>query len=204
MVGTNYKNITISGLPGVGSSTLGKMLTEKLGWDYFSGGDFMRSYAIEKGLFDSKDTTHHSSTIYADDFDREVDYGMRARMKKEKWRLYDSWLSGFLAQGVPKTLKILMTCSEDTVRVDRLANRDNMTISDAKKHIFEREKENLAKWQRIYAKEWEEWVVNPGTLDENQRIYFWRPELYDLVIDTFQLSKEEVLKKSLEKIKSNS
>lgn len=203
MVG-KYRNITISGLPGVGSSTLGKMLTNKLGLKYFSGGDFMRSYAIKRGLFDGKKKTHHFATAYEDDFDREVDYGMRERMQKHTGRLYDSWLSGFLAQGVPKTLKILMKCSEDAVRVDRLANRDNITITEAKEHIFKREEENLRKWQNMYKKEWKEWVVNPGTISGKEEIYFWRPELYDLVIDTFQLSKEEVLKKAIEEITSNS
>lgn len=197
-----YCNITISGLLGVGSSTLGKMLSEELGWKYHSGGDFMRAYAIKQGLFDARNTTHHSATVYDDDFDRKVDYGMRKEIEQEKDRIYDSWLSGFLAQQIGGTLKILMICSNDVVRVDRLANRDGLTIKEAKKHIFERERLNLQKWARMYEKEWNEWVVNPGTLSGSDEIYFWRPELYDLIIDTFRLSKGEMLEvamNSLEK-----
>jgi cytidylate kinase len=47
-----YTNITISGLPGCGSTTLLKGLKEALqfdGWKGFSGGEFMREYAKEKG-----------------------------------------------------------------------------------------------------------------------------------------------------------
>jgi len=50
-----YQNITISGLPGNGSTTLLNTLREALkeeGWKGFSGGEFMRNYALEKGLFD--------------------------------------------------------------------------------------------------------------------------------------------------------
>ncbi len=197
----SYRNITISGLPGVGSSTLGKLLRDKLGWDYFSGGEFMRAYAIEKGLFDPNQTSHHDATVYSEDFDRQVDYGMREKMMKEDQRIYDSWLSGFLAQGVDGVLKVLLICSDDAVRVDRVANRDGISISEAKKHVFEREKKNLVKWQRMYAKEWGEWVVNRGVLSKSEEIYFWRPELYDLVIDTFKLSREEVLNEVLKKLK---
>lgn len=154
----------------------------------------MRAYAIEQGLFDANNTTHHAATVYDDNFDRKVDYGMREEMRREKDKIYDSWLSGFLAQQIDSTLKILMTCSDDAVRVDRLANRDDLTINEAKKHIFEREKLNLQKWARMYEKEWNEWVINPGTLSKSDEIYFWRPELYDLVIDTFRLSRGEVLK----------
>ena len=47
-----YKNITISGLPGAGSTTLLFRLKKELdfeGWKGFSGGEFMRTYAEEKG-----------------------------------------------------------------------------------------------------------------------------------------------------------
>lgn len=192
-----YKNVAISGLPGAGSTTLGRLLAEELKWEHFSGGDFMRQYAIEQGVFDPENKAHHDATVYDDDFDRKVDYGMREGMKEEEGKIYDSWLSGFLAQGIESTLKILMICSEDMVRVDRLANRDDITIAQAKRHIFEREQKNLKKWQRMYKDEWKKWVVDEGTLPESAEIYFWRPELYDLVIDSFRLSKEEVLKVAL-------
>lgn len=198
-----YRNISVSGLPGAGSTTLGKHLAEQLHFKYYSGGDFMRAYAIEKGYFDPKKTVHHSATVYPDDFDRQVDYGVRERMGNSEGCVYESWLSGFLAQQVPGTFKILVYCSDDAVRVDRIANRDDITIQEAKEHIFAREEKNLAKWVAMYGKEWEEWVVKPGTLAAKEPIYFWRPELYDLSIDTFKLGKEETLEKALSMIAQN-
>ena len=196
-VATKYKNVTISGLPGAGSTTLGKHLAKHLGFHFHSGGDFMRKYAIDNGYFDPKKSVHHLATAYPDDFDRKVDYEMRNNLFHKSGYLYESWLSGFLAQQVPDTFKILIICSDDAVRVDRIANRDDVSIEQAKAHIFTREQKNLEKWIQMYSKEWEEWVINPKTLPIGTPIYFWRAELYDLVIDTFHLGKEETLEQAI-------
>ena len=124
----------------------------------------------------------------------------------ETWRLIkkgnvlDSWLSGFFAQGAPSTLKVLVICSQDAVRVDRVVNRDDVTIEDAKHHIFDREKKNLENWSKYYAKEWQEWVVDRNKADKDVPVYFWYPQLYDLVLDTFSLSSDQTLEQVLEKL----
>jgi cytidylate kinase len=203
IIQTKYKNITISGLPGAGSTTLGKHLAKHLGYKYFSGGDWMRSYAISNNLFDANSTVHHDQSIIQDEIDRQMDHGMRDKMIQESGCVYESWLSGFLAQQVEGTLKILVYCSDDAVRVDRIANRDDISINDAKEHIFAREDRNLKKWAKMYSGEWQDWVVKPGTLGKDEPIYFWRSELYDLAIDTYRLGKEETLEKALEVIAQN-
>lgn len=198
-----YKNITISGLPGCGSTTLLAMLKEELkfeGWKGFSGGEFMRAYAAEKGLFDASKDVHHDATAYSDDFDRQVDMGMREKLSTQSKWILESWLSGFMAQNVEGTLKVLMICSDDAVRVDRIINRDNITVSEAKEHLHQRYMNNLTKWSRMYGKEWKEWVVNSGKVSPNDPIDFWRPELYDLVIDTYSTNKEQTLKRVLNAI----
>lgn len=198
--GLRYKNITISGLPAAGSSTLGKALAKVLGWQYFSGGDFMRVYAIEKGYFDKDNHFHHDATVYGDDFDKKVDFGMRETLEKKSGKILDAWLSGFMAQGVDKVLKILVFCSQDAVRVDRLVNRDRVTVEKAKDHIFTRQSKNVTKWQRVYNKEWQKWVVKKGVIPKEKEIWFWYPQLYDLAIDTYKYSKEETLKLALDKL----
>ena len=92
---SKFRNVTIAGLPGAGSSTLGINLAKAIGWEYFSGGDFMREYAIAKGLFDKNNQMHHPATVYSDDFDRQVDYSIRERLVKDNGLIVDSWLSGF-------------------------------------------------------------------------------------------------------------
>jgi len=185
-------------LPGAGSTTLGKHLAKHLDFHYHSGGDFMRQYAIDNGYFDPTQSVHHAATAYPDDFDRKVDYQMRDNIFQKRGYVYESWLSGFLAQGASNTLKILVFCSDDAVRVDRIANRDDISISEAKEHIFAREQKNLEKWIKMYASEWKEWVVDAKTMSSSDPIYFWNPSLYDVAIDTFRLGKEDTLEKALE------
>lgn len=150
----------------------------------------MRAYALEKKLFNPSAGEHHDSTHYEDDFDRKVDMGMRETLEKRENYILESWLSGFLAQQVPGVLKVLLTC-QDSLRVDRIVNRDDIPVSEAKKHIFERENNNRQKWARMYRDQWAQWVVTPETMTADQPIDFWHPNLYDLVIDTYSHSKEE-------------
>ena len=201
---STYHNITISGLPGSGTTTLLRKLKDELqfdGWKGFSGGEFMRSYAAEKGLYDVSKSLHHDATVYNEDFDRQVDLGMREKLRTEEKWILEAWLSGFFAQGVPNVLKVLVICSDDAVRVDRIVNRDMIDVEEAKTHIHERKQKNLEKWARIYKAEWDKWVVEAGTLKASDPIDFWHPDLYDLVIDTFSHNHQETLDLVLNAIK---
>lgn len=160
----------------------------------------MRSYAIKQGLFDPKTKTHHSATVYNDGFDRQVDFGMRNDLKTKTNQILESWLSGFIAQQIKSTLKIMLFCKDKSVLVDRITNRDNITTKEAKHHIFDRKKKNTDKWKRMYKNEWQKWVIKPGTINKSKPIWFWYPELFDLTIDTYKYSKQETLKLALEKL----
>lgn len=204
LAGYDYHNITISGLPGCGSTTMLNGLRNelvKLGWRGFSGGEFMRMYATERGLWDKNNDEHHNATVYSDDFDREVDFGVREKLTDEKQWIIESWLSGFMAQNVPNVLKILMVCSSDEVRIDRVVNRDEITVAQAKKNTLERYQKNLEKWTRMYRNQWEEWVVATGKMKASETIDFWHPNLYDLVIDTYGINQDQSLKLVLKKLR---
>jgi cytidylate kinase len=205
MTNYKYKNITISGLPGSGTTTLLNLLKEELkfdGWTGFSGGEFMRQYAVEKGLYDDKNKIHHDATAYGEEFDRKIDLGIREKLQtQEKW-LIESWLSGFMAQGLPSILKILVVCSEDAVRVDRIVNRDEVSVAEAKRHITQRYETNLKKWSSMYADQWRQWVVERDLATPDEKIDFWKPGLYDLVIDTYSHNKQQALKVALDEIRA--
>lgn len=182
------------------------MLKEELqfdGWKGFSGGEFMRAYAAEKGLFDGNQKIHHDASHYEEEFDRKVDMGMREKLEQEKGWILESWLSGFAAQGVPGVLKILVTCSDDSVRVDRIVNRDEVSVKEAKKHLHERYMNNFTKWQRMYKSEWDKWVVSTGVRSAGDPIDFWHPSLYDLVIDTYSHNQQESLQIVMDALKKD-
>lgn len=199
-----YKNVTISGLPGGGSTTLLKALREHLefdGWRGFSGGEFMRQYALEHGSFEEQSGLHHDASHYSDDFDRAVDMDMRGKLaSQDKW-IIESWLSGFLAQRLDGVLKVLVHCSDNAVRVDRIVNRDSVTADQALENMHKRYETNYAKWSRMYKAEWQEWVVENGIAKPEEKINFWKPELYDLVIDTYSTNQAQTLQKVLDRLK---
>lgn len=160
----------------------------------------MRSYALELGKFQEKSGIHHDSSHYDEDFDRQVDMSMRQKLTSEKHWILESWLSGFMAQGVPGVLKVLVYCSDDAVRIDRIVNRDNVTVEEAKGNIQKRTHNNISKWSRMYAKEWTEWVVQKGRATTGEPINFWKESLYDVCIDTYSTNKEETLQTVLRNI----
>lgn len=177
-----YKNISISGKIAVGSTTLYKRLKEVLqpkGWSFFSGGEYMREYAIKHKLIDQYESTHHAATVYSDQVDTEFDAMVAKKLKDENHLAVESDLAGFFSRENSNVLRILLVC-DDKLRIDRLVNRENMTIEEAKEHIKKREEENLSKWKRLYG-------------EHN----FWDPSYYNLIIDTFKNSPKETLKQVL-------
>lgn len=174
-----YSSIAISGRPGAGRSTLLKNLKTclaPLGWEIFSGGDWARKFAIASGKHNANDPTHHKATDYSDDIDKQIDADMRSKLSDpEVHMVVESWIAGWNMRGLPHVLKVLLMC-DDALRIDRVVNRDNITVEQAKTHLFEREEANLGKWQRMY-----------GVSD------FWDPKYYDLVINTYSHGPTETL-----------
>ncbi len=174
-----YSSIAISGRPGAGRSTLLKNLipiVKPLGWEIFSGGDWARQFAIKSGSHDANDPKHHKATDYGDDVDFQIDQALRKKISDPAVHMaVESWIAGWNARELKHVLKVLLMC-DDALRIDRVVNRDNITVDDAKKHLFTREDANVGKWKRLY-----------GTDD------FWDPKYYDLVINTYSHGPTETL-----------
>lgn len=166
-----YSSVAISGRPGAGRSTLLKNLRpslEPFGWEFFSGGEWSRQYSIKLGKHDPNDPKHHLATDYGDEIDYQIDQALREKIASSKTHMaVESWIAGWNARGFSHVLKVLLMC-DDSLRIDRIVNRDNATVEEAKKHLWEREEANIGKWKRLY-----------GTDD------FWDPKHYDLVINTY-------------------
>jgi len=170
---SKYKNITISGLVCTGTTTLSKLLAEKLNWSRHSSGEMFRDYCLEHNL------PIEQTSLRPDSITLEIDSMVKEKLQKESNMIMEGWLTGFLAREVPGVFKILLVC-DAALRIDRLVNRDGMTVEQAKEHTEVREAENFKKWQRIYK------VAD-----------FWDPKHFDLTIDTYASSKEETLNNTL-------
>lgn len=174
-----YRLITISGKIAVGTTTLTRNLVNTLGWKHINIGAIQREYDRKLSLHENK----NGALLRTDYHEKKVDSRTEELLKTEKKIIYEAWLSGFFARNYKDILKVLLICSHDDIRVDRVANRDNVSVKQAKHWIKQREEENIDKWQKLYG-------------DFN----FWDHKYFDLVIDTYKTGPLETLGKVLDKI----
>jgi len=174
-----YSSVAISGQPGAGRTTLLANLKSylvPLGWEFFSGGDWSRQFSVKAGKKDSNDPTHHLATDYGEDVDYQIDTEMRKKLSNPQTHVaIESWIAGWNMRGFSHVLKVILLC-DGALRIDRIVNRDNITVEAAKKHLRERESANLGKWKKMYK------------TDD-----FWDPKHYDLIIDTYSHAPRETL-----------
>lgn len=176
---SKYNAITISGKIAVGTTTLAKNIQSTLGWKYVNTGAIQREYDRKKG----NNENAQGALSRTDEHEREMDAMTVEMLKKEKNIIYEAWLAGFMAKDIKGVLKVLVICSEYAVRVDRVVNREKITVDDAKLWMKQREEENIPTWQRLY-----------GDFD------FWDPKYYDIVIDTYKTGPMESLGVVLDKL----
>ncbi|NTU46314.1 hypothetical protein HGA88_01680 [Candidatus Roizmanbacteria bacterium] len=173
-----YDNIAISGGIGVGTTTLMSNLRpylEPYGWKLESMGQFIRGIMNEFVM--------PTATLVTEEFDREIEKKQHDIFEQETHRVIESWLAGFMARDLPKTLKILVVCSNEAIRIDRVVNRDKVTVDEAKQNIRVREEENFKKWRQVYG-------------DFN----FFDPNFFDLIVDTYSVGPIETVGKVLDKL----
>jgi len=176
---SKYRLITISGKVAVGTTTLTKNLVRTLGWKHINIGAVQRQFDQKHKINENK----QGALSRTDDHEKEIDAITERMLKAEKEIIYEAWLAGFFARTYKDVLKVLLICSHDDIRVDRVANRDNVTVEQAKHWIKQREEENTIKWKKLY-----------GDYD------FWNPKYFNLVIDTYNSGPMETLGKVLDKI----
>lgn len=171
-----YDNITISGGIAVGKNTLKDNLARHLepeGWKVTSGGQLLREF--------TREFINPKASLADDAFHNALDNRTRDLLTSDQHYVIEAWLAGFIARELNNTLRVLLVCHNDALRIDRVANRDNITIDEAKRYIRDREEDNFSEWKRLYG-------------DYN----FWDPKYYHLVIDTYENGPQETMGKVLE------
>jgi cytidylate kinase len=169
--------ITISGLHGTGKSTIAKLIAEKLKIQYYSTGQIFRDFAQEMNM------TLEEFTKYVEenpDIDKKLDNKIIDIAHKGNI-IIDSQLSGHILKTIAD-FKILLICSLET-RIKRMADRDDNNYEEKVKETMIREKSELERFKRLYNID----LNNQEELDQ----------LYDLIIDTENLTIEDILNKIL-------
>jgi cytidylate kinase len=173
--------LTISGFHGTGKSTIGKLIAEFLGITYYSTGEAFRELAKEKEM------TLAEFTEYVEnhpEVDLELDDKIVEIAKKDNI-IIDSQLSGFLLKDTAD-FKIHLVCPID-IRVKRMAGRDQASYKKKLKETTLREKSELKRFKKLYNID----LNNIKNVNET----------FDLIINTENLTIEEVLKIILLKLK---
>ncbi|MBP6994263.1 cytidylate kinase family protein [Candidatus Woesebacteria bacterium] len=176
-----FKNVAISGAVASGKGTLKHNLEKHLaphGWHFSSGGELNRNR--------SGDNISPSANKVSDEYNKYIEKRTEELFVKEKHYVIEAWLAGWVARDMTDTLRVLLVCSNPAVTIDRVVNRDKVTVTQAKEILRERMLLNEQTWKRLY-----------GDHD------FQDPKHFQLVIDTYTNNREEVVQKVLDALGYN-
>ncbi len=170
--------VCISGMAGTGKSTLAKKLAQKYKLKYYSGGDALKALAAEEGYNSSNNGWWESpeGLRFLEKreknlkFDKAVDDKLLESAQKGNV-LLDSWTMPWLLK---TGFKIWLIASIEK-RAERIAERDKITIKEARRVLKEKEAGTKAIYKKLYG----------FALGED-----FTP--FQLVLDTDRLSAEQV------------
>ena len=180
----NVRIITVSGRIASGSTTLAEHLAKKLNWRHLEGGEIFWEAVRKKMGLAEKDTN-----LRPDEEDKLFDARLREILKEEKHIVLETKLAAFNAQSIDGVFKILVLCEragvdQPQIRIDRLVNRDNISVEEAKEEVLHREMSDIEKWRRLYANNDPNWV-------------YWEKKYYDLAINTYDKNSEQTFQSAL-------
>lgn len=138
--------ITLSGVPGSGKTTVGRLLAARLGVPHVYAGDLYRQEAKRRGLsleeFNRECEKDHS-------IDRKLDEEMALRARQGDVVL-EGRLAGYLAaRDRVDALKVWLTAS-DEVRARRVAQRENGDWRQIEKENRARHDSDARRYKEIY------------------------------------------------------
>ena len=147
------KVICICGMAGSGKSTLAKRLAEKYGLKYYSGGDALKTVAIEKGYkpmergwWESTEGLRFLENRMKDfNFDKTVDKKLMEIAEKGNVIL-DSWTMPWLLK---EGFKVWLEASLEE-RAKRIARRDRISVDQALKALKVKEEKTKAIYKKLY------------------------------------------------------
>lgn len=170
--------VTVSGLPGSGTSTACRLLQEKLGFRWVNTGQLFREMAREHGMdlnqFGRYAQDHH-------EIDEELDR-RQLQLASEGRIILEGRLSGqVLRRGEARAITVWVDAPEE-VRLARVSGRDGLTLEQAREFTLKRERLERERYLQIYG-------IDLADLS-----------VYDLVLDSSKMLPEAIVEAILNRM----
>ncbi|TFH04601.1 MAG: cytidylate kinase [Methanosarcina sp.] len=139
--------ITVSGLPGSGTTTLSRLLSEYYELELISSGEIFRKMAKERrmSLSDFGALAEKDPSI-----DLDIDKNQKSIIHTQDNLILESRLAGHMAEGVPNVLKIWIKAPLLT-RVKRIQRREkSISFDEELGKTVEREKSEAIRYKNYY------------------------------------------------------
>ncbi len=170
--------ITISGNPGSGKSTVGRLLSNKIGLKYVYSGEIFRKtakkYSMSLEEFSSYCEKHKEIDKELDDYQLEI-------LQKGNV-IVEGRIAGWIAHrnNIP-ALKVILNTDIET-RAGRIVNRESGDIEKRKQEMLNRERSEALRYKNYYNIDLKDITI------------------YDLVIDSTEKTPEEIIDIIIQKI----
>ncbi|MHC1636409.1 MAG: (d)CMP kinase [Candidatus Methanospirareceae archaeon] len=173
--------ITISGLPGSGTTTVAKLLSKEMNMEVISAGEMFREMAKKRGM-SLEEFSELAEQV--EEFDKEIDERQREEAMKREDVIVEGRMAGFFVPSA--ALRVWLKASLEE-RAKRVAMRERKGYEEALAEIKRREKSEYERYKKYYG-------IDLGDLS-----------IYDLVIDTSKWGEEDVtaiIREAIERLKS--
>lgn len=175
--------ITITGDLGSGKSTVAKMIAQRLGLQHYSSGDIFRKMAKDKGM---DITAFNKSLESSKEADNELDKFVEKLGNEQDDFIIDSRLAWHF---IPHSFKVYLSVDE-TVGARRILKhgRENEKAQDVQEMVQKNKQRRLSELKRYQE------YYGLSLADQSQ---------YDVVVDTSDISAEEVAQKVIDAIEAS-
>ncbi|WP_457548744.1 (d)CMP kinase [Archaeoglobus sp.] len=171
--------ITVSGLPGSGTTTVAKLLAEKLGWKLISAGEVFRKLAIERGMtleeFSQFAENNPEIDIYIDKMQREL-------AEREENVVVEGRLSGWMIKDAFK----VWIYADPEIRYERIARREGIELSRARVETRRREELERRRYKKFYSIDIDDISIYHLAINSGS---FKPEEIVEIILKAFDLAR---------------